>query len=289
MEEQHIPYSKIVDLLEINPGDVLFVTSDISRLAFHTIRAEGGFDSNLFIDSLQQKLGSEGTLLFPAYNFLLESGDKFDIKKSKPFLCGALSMAAWQRPDFRRTKHPLHSFLVWGKYCGQLCAMENKSSFGDDSPFAFMHRHKAKMLCIDIDLWGSFTFIHYIEQMENVGYRFRKKILIDYTAESGAASTNEYYVFKKFPGIEMVFHRMEKIMKNHGVFTDVCINNSLFRIIPLDDNTFSFFINDIRNNKGRSIARFNFVYFLKDIARPVLKKLSFFKPLNEKISHASGI
>ncbi len=289
MVEQHIAYTKIIDGLDIHPGDVLFVTSDISRLAFHTIRAEGSFDANLFIDSIQQKLGSEGTLLFPAYNFLLESGDKFDAKKTSPFLCGALSLTAWQRHDFRRTKHPLHSFMVWGKYSGQLCALENKSSFGNDSPFAFMHRQKARMLCIDIDLWGSFTFIHYIEQMENVGYRFRKKILIDYTDESGAASTNEYYVFKKFPGIEMVFQRMEKILKEQQVFTDVHVNKSLFRLIPLDDNTFSFFINDIRGNKGRNIARFNVVYFLKDIARPVLKKLRFFTPLNEKISDASGI
>ncbi len=289
MVEKHISYTKIIDGLDINQGDILFVTSDISRLTYNTIRAEGGFDPNKFIDSIQQKLGSEGTLLFPAYNFLLESGDKFDWAKTSPFLCGALSMTAWKRHDFRRTKHPLHSFLVWGKYSRQLCAMENKSSFGADSPFAFMHQHNAKMLCIDIDLWGSFTFIHYIEQMEKVAYRFRKKILIDYTGESGTASPKEYYVFKKFPGIEMVFHRMEKILKDQGVFTDVRINKSLFRLIPLDDNTFSLFINDIRNNKGRNVARFNFGYFIKDIARIVLKKLRFFKPLNEKISNASGI
>jgi len=287
--EKYIPYTKIADELDIQQGDILVIASDISRLSYQAIRTEGSFDPDVFIDSIRSKLGPQGTLLFPAYNFLLESGDKFNIKKTKPFLCGALSVVALERNDFMRTKHPLHSFMVWGKYAKHLCSLNNKSSFGADSPFAFMHQHKAKMLCIDIDIWGSFTFTHYIEETEHVKYRRMKSFKIVYTDEAGDTSARKYFLYKKYPGIEMVFHRLENIFKEHGVFNDITINKSMFRIIPLDDSTFSIIINDIRHNKARNIARFRFPLFLKDITKIILKKIHCFTPLNERISNASGI
>ncbi|HOY30408.1 MAG TPA: AAC(3) family N-acetyltransferase [Bacteroidales bacterium] len=287
--EKYIPYTKISDELDIHEGDMVFIASDITKLSISAIRAEGAFDPDAFINSIQNKLGPKGTLLFPAYNYLLETGDHFDIRKTRPFLCGALSLAALQRPDFVRTKHPLHSFLVWGKHAGQLSTMGNKSSFGDDSPYAFMHQHKAKMLCIDIDIWGSFTFTHYIEEKLQVNYRHMRKYTFLYTDETGNTTSKEYLLYKKYPGIKMIFGRLEHIFKEHNIFKELTINKCLFRIIPLDDNTFSIVINDIRNNKARNIAKFSFPLFVKDILKIILKKLHLFRPLNERIGNASGI
>jgi aminoglycoside N3'-acetyltransferase len=78
------------------------------------------------------------------------------------------------RPDFKRTKHPIHSFSVWGKYRDKLCAMDNKSSFGLDSPFHFLYESAAQMLIIGIGFQGAFTFAHYVEEREKAFYRYFK-------------------------------------------------------------------------------------------------------------------
>jgi aminoglycoside 3-N-acetyltransferase len=287
--ENHIPYTKIADHLDIQEDDILLIASDITKLSYSAIKTEGKFDPNKLIDSFKNKLGKNGTLLFPSYNFLLESGDIFDIKKTKPFLCGALSIAALESYDFRRTKHPLHSFLVWGKHAEEICNLNNKSSFGKDSPFAFLYNHKAKMLCIDIDLYGSFTFTHYVEEMERVKYRRMKKYKIIYTDKENHTSCEEYFLYKKYPGIEMVFQRLEENFKELGIIKETTINNIKYRQILLDDNTYSIIKNDIRYNKAKSIAKFNFVLFLKDSAKFILKKLNCYTPLNERINNAFGL
>jgi len=287
--ENYIPYAKIAGHLDIHEGDILLIASDITKLSYSAIKAEGEFDPNKLIDSFKNKLGNNGTLLFPSYNFLLESGDIFDIKKTRPFLCGALSIAALGRDDFMRTKHPLHSFLVWGKHADEICNLNNKSSFGEDSPFAFLHHHKAKMLFIDIDLYGSFTFTHYVEEMEKVRYRRMKKYEIIYTDNENITSVKEYFLYKKFPGIEMIFLLIENIFKSRGIIKESAVNNIKFGLISLDDNIYSIIKNDIRHNKARSIAKFNFILFLKDTAKFILKKLNIYTPINERINNASGI
>ena len=64
----------------------------------------------------------------------------FDYKKT-PSNCGSLSNIALQRSDFKRTKHPIHSFAVFGKHKNYLCNLENKSSWGEDSPFKFLYKN----------------------------------------------------------------------------------------------------------------------------------------------------
>jgi len=55
-----------------------------------------------------------------------------------------------------------------------LLSFTNESSFGSDSPFAYLHREKGKMLMIGVDYQSSFTFVHYVEECRQVNYRYIK-------------------------------------------------------------------------------------------------------------------
>ena len=68
MDEKYIPYEKIVDRLDIQQGDIIFISSDIKGLVWECREHGEKFDANIFIDSILNRIGGEGTLIFPTYN-----------------------------------------------------------------------------------------------------------------------------------------------------------------------------------------------------------------------------
>ena len=113
-QDTYIPYKQIAKKLGIAGGDTVLLTSDILALAMKARREEKEFISDPFINSFFEEVGADGTLMIPSYNFDLEDGDSYDIAKTEP-MTGSLAIAAMKDQAFKRTQHPLHSFLVKGK------------------------------------------------------------------------------------------------------------------------------------------------------------------------------
>lgn len=137
--------------LDLHKGDIVFISSDVRKMLLYSIRNKDTKDLNEFIDGIIEEIGEEGTLIFPAYNWGFCKGEEFDYCKTVS-CTGSLSSIALKRKDFKRTKHPIYSFAVYGKYQDYLCSLENKSSFGNDSPFAFFRKMKVRNLLIDVSL-----------------------------------------------------------------------------------------------------------------------------------------
>jgi aminoglycoside 3-N-acetyltransferase len=169
METIENDYSRLVDSLDLNKDDTIFISSDISNLAKYFKSIGENFQVNRFIEELQTKL-SNGTIVIPAYTDNLRNNDVFDIQKSKP-TTGALSNRIGRRKDFSRTFDPLHSVYVWGKEKDEILNLSDETSFGERSIFGFFAKVNPKFLFIDVDLQNSFTFIHYLEQKRRVHYR----------------------------------------------------------------------------------------------------------------------
>ena len=115
-----IPYLELARNLKISSGSTVFISSDISRLAFEALENNIDFNVNEFIDIIQDKIGNEGTLLFPVYNWDFCHGIPFNYNKTVG-KTGLLGNAALKREDFKRTKNALYSFAVWGKDKDYLC------------------------------------------------------------------------------------------------------------------------------------------------------------------------
>ncbi|MCD4773841.1 MAG: AAC(3) family N-acetyltransferase [Bacteroidales bacterium] len=286
MEKGYIPYQKIIDKLDVNEGEILIVTSNITKMAFLSRRNEGSFDSNLLIDSFQKKLGKEGTLILPSYNHNLKSGQKFDIKNTTP-VTGALALAAFKRNDFKRTKNPLHSFLVRGKYADELSNLNNKSSFGKDSPFAFFLEKNAKMLFISTNVTAAFTFTHFVEESEKVHYRKYQKLPIKYTNEKNQFSVRDYLLYKKKTGWDLDFKPLEELFRK-SILNEKTINGLKFQSLNIS-KAYDIILKDIRENKAKSIAYFSLKLFVRDTVKQVLKKLKIFRTTFDKIQNANNI
>ena len=233
-DAEYVPYAKIKDFLPICKGDILYVYSDVLGLA--KVCRENGedFEGELFIQSLQEVVGGNGTLLFPSFNWDFCKGIAFDYRYTKG-KTGALGNVALKMPGFNRTQHPIYSFAVWGKAQTELAAMKNHSAWGEDSPFAFLHRNNGKVLTIGLPKAVS-TFIHYVEQMVGVDYRYHKDFCAPYVDEVGSSGYRTYSMYVRNLDIDPQPKSREPlndIMRVLGIRKETIINSVPFHVLDL--------------------------------------------------------
>jgi aminoglycoside 3-N-acetyltransferase len=277
--------------LDIKPGSMVWVAADLTRMALAGRRIEPAFDINDFISIIKQCLGKGGTLIIPAFNFNLKNNDHFIPSKSLP-ITGAMAVAAMKRPEFIRTKNPLHSFLVWGEYAEELAALDNRSSFSEDSPFAFMMQHGAKMLLIDTTITAAFTFVHHVEEMERVGYRKFRRIGVFVEEEKGRngdkeKGRKEVLLYAKKPGWTMDLSGLEKLLFEKNIANKQMINKIAFTLVDLQ-SSYQVIKDDIDRNNAKNLARFSFGLYIREKAKTALAAAGF-HTVSDKISHDPGL
>ncbi len=189
--DNYVRLKDISKYFGLNRGDSVWVASDVKTLLYTCMENGDDTDLNILIDSIMDIITEEGTLLIPVFNWDFCKGIPFDAKKT-PCRTGSLGKIALKRKDFLRTKHPIYSFAVWGKDAKMLADMDNLSSFGSNSPFSYCREVNAKNVFIDVKPQHSFTFVHYVEQMKGVDYRYLKDFTADYTDEEGRTSRRSY-------------------------------------------------------------------------------------------------
>ncbi len=261
-------YYEIPGKLAIQSDNTILIASDISKLAYHAAKSGLRFDADKFIDSLKEKFKT-GTLLFPAFVNHSSYQSSFDSLHSIPET-GTLSLAAFKRKDFTRTSDPLHSFMVWGKHSNELMQLKNKSTFGADSVFGFLHRNAAKMLLIDIDLQHSFTFAHYVEEQERVRYREWKNYTIHCRDQNGHSEWRNIRFYEKKNGVMINLEGLRNIFLMNGAASELYINNSSFTIIDLQ-KSFELIQKDIQTNKASNLHKTSVSLFIKTLIKKLIR------------------
>ena len=173
-------------------GDTVLIHSNIAR----TIRRFSKDRSNrpdigVFLKSFLDAVGTSGTVLIPLFNFGFSTGEPFDIKNT-PSKMGNLTETARLHPDAVRTGHPIYSFAAIGAKSDQFKNVNNKSAYGEDSPFAILRQLNGKIASLDLDDQNSMTFYHHVEEMNNVSYRYMKTFEQPYTSWGGTTELKKY-------------------------------------------------------------------------------------------------
>lgn len=285
-QAKYIPYREVAGVLELRAGDTVLLTSDILKLAMKAKKQEKEFDTVQFIQSFVNTIGPVGNILIPAYNFDLEEGDAFDMQKTMP-MTGSLGIAALNDKAFVRTWHPLHSFLVKGKDASGLASMRNVSSFGIDSPFAWMHERNALMVFAGTTPAEAMTFTHFVEEAEQVWYRRYKDLQIRYTDVEGNTSIKRFRIYAKKAGWTMRMQKLEKLFSDDRL-RHYDINGLDFYSIRCKD-AYDVISRDIRENNAQSIAAFSMKLYFRDILKLWLRRFNLFRTTYGKIRSAKRI
>lgn len=253
----YIPLKDLASHLRLKEGDRVYVTSDVKQLLYDLIQNGDETDLQILIDSMIRIIGPEGTLVFPTFNWGFCKGEAYDHYKT-PGKTGSLGKLALKRDDFKRTKHPIYSFAVWGKGQEEMCAMDNYSSFGKDSPFAYMVNNGFRNLFIDKDLQHSFVFVHYVEETVGpVPYRYLKEFSADYTGEDHVTRKAKYAMNVRDLDldVENVIYAYEPEFEEQGVMQRFFINGLEYKLIELQ-GAFPIIAEDILHNRSRKLCTY---------------------------------
>ncbi len=245
----------------ITRGNAVLVSSDI-RMFVPTVWEEEEKSGkaisavphvlDMLIDGLQDLVGVNGTLLFPTYNWDFCKGKSWDYDKTLG-KTGALSNHALGRKDFKRTRHPIYSFAVWGKDADLLVTMRNHDSFSEDSPFGYLYHTAGKNIAIGVE-GAFFTFGHYVEQCNNVTYRYIKNFVADYIID-GHTQKETYSMFVRQLDPEVISVSADEILLKEGAMLKKDINGILITSIDLV-KAYKTLENDIQKNNARHLMRY---------------------------------
>lgn len=204
----------------LEDGDTVLIHSSISRVLRKIASFGERPDPGIIVQSLLDVVGEEGTVVFPLFNFEFTQGVPFDIRASKSAM-GALTESARVWPGAVRTGHPIYSFAAIGKKSNMFYGVENFSGYGADSPFAILHRIKAKIGVIDLPDQNSMTFYHYVEEMMSVSYRFHKKFSGPYIGLDGSEKIKTFGLFVRDidRGVRTAVNPMGEILWEKGLYS----------------------------------------------------------------------
>lgn len=251
-------YTHLFDIpskLGIEKGSKIFVNANISTMVSKFCKYEENVNLNVFIDSFIKAIGETGTLIFPTYNWDWCKGKDFDYYTTASE-SGELTQEALRRPDFKRTKHPVYSFAVWGADQEVLCELNNQSAFGSDSLFDYFKENNVLCVILDESLSAIFPFIHYVEERHQnfIPFRYMRNYRSRYKDEKGNLSYKTYSLFidSNCYQIKENIKGVEKMLLKEGVATIGRINNIPYKIIDLA-KSYSVFLRDIIDNKCKNL------------------------------------
>lgn len=200
----------------IRSGDTLFVHSDIG--VFGKLAT---FDRNALlqahIDLLREAVGNQGTLVFPTFTYSFCKGEPFDPQHS-PSTVGILTEYFRTQPGVVRSSHPIFSVAAKGPLAEELCRV-GADSFDMDSIFGKLRTRQAKLL-----FWGapfhSCTFVHHIEQMHGIPYRYMKTFAGTIRGDGGDSPTEAtYFVRYLEKNVQLDLQRFEQDLIAQGLMT----------------------------------------------------------------------
>ena len=248
-----IDFEKIFHNLNIKKGDNIIINSDIKKILIHYKKQKEKLNPNLILDSVLSKIGDDGTLLLPTFNWDFCNGKEFNYFKT-PSKSGSLTKVALSRNDFIRTKNPIYSFAVSGKSQKFLKNLMHESCFDLNSPFGFLIKNKGKNLFIDIDYKESLTFVHVAEQQIGVNYRYLKKFESNYIDENNIKNLAECTMYvrnENFNGVTFIDKKMDSKLKEKDAIKKIVANNISFTIVDIPV-VYQIMLKDIKN-KGHLI------------------------------------
>ncbi|MEZ4757072.1 MAG: AAC(3) family N-acetyltransferase [Flavobacteriales bacterium] len=257
-------------MLGVAPGSVWMVQADLTRIVWAMRRARLQAGPDELLNAFVEAVGPAGSLLVPTFNHDLHDGESFDVRRT-PTITGALGEAARRHPAFERTAHPLHSVAVAGAGARELAASTERSSFGPSSPFAFMHRHSARILALDIDVTYALTYIHHVEELERVAYRQWRNVAIDHTAADGTRAWTAYRLYAKRPGHMNSTARLEAALLEQGSLQQGSLGPLRYTTVDVPA-LHQLLVDDIRATGGALIHDFSWERWLRDRLRAILRR-----------------
>ncbi|MCR5620446.1 MAG: AAC(3) family N-acetyltransferase [Treponema sp.] len=201
---QELTYGDFLTALrEIGASDcrTLFVHSDIQFGQMNPVYKRREFMESLLrlFDDLKVE-----NIIMPAFTYSFNNEKEFDVRTSRS-LMGALSESFRKQEGIYRTLDPMCSFAVKGRLADEFRAYTPEhNSLGPGSCYDFLNKQDGvKYLFFGADLAESFTYVHHVERMIDVPYRFDKTFAGRMTGYDGNTYTTDWTISSQCGGVAL--------------------------------------------------------------------------------------
>jgi aminoglycoside 3-N-acetyltransferase len=169
----------ILDNLNIKKGENIYLGVDFMKLVstFKLHKYNNEKIANSILNSILKRIGKKGNLTIPVFNFDTVKTGFFNIQKT-PGQSGAFGNLLLKKHYKKRSKHPLYSFLFFGKKNKEFIKKEYQNAVGPDSHWSDFIKNNFKILSIGFHYNRSLTITHYFENKIGVNYRYNKSFTV---------------------------------------------------------------------------------------------------------------
>ncbi|MCX6304762.1 MAG: AAC(3) family N-acetyltransferase [Bacteroidetes bacterium] len=214
--------------IDADKADVLYIHTALN------FGVPGGLMKKELLESIYATLKDLGvsTLIFPAYTFSFCNGNGFNLQTSKTPM-GLLNDFVRQKDEAVRSVDPLMSNVLIGKHTNFVTKI-GKCSVGKNSTFDLLHNTdlKVKFLFLGPKIGDCFTFMHYIEENEEVPYRYKRMFTGEIT-DGAKTYIDSYELFVRYsnvnPGTGSYIY--ENILLEKGIARKHKIGDSAITIL----------------------------------------------------------
>jgi len=225
----------------LDSGDIVMVHSRLFSLGRVAPGITKDYFTDLFIDTLLDVIGPEGTLIFPTFTFSTCKTGVFDVAKTGSEV-GVLSERARHRKDSVRTLHPIFSVALFGKRIGTFQNASINTCFGENSLFDLLHqlnsvgsdKGKVKFVTIGVDIpTEAVTYVHSIEEKMQVPYRYNKNFQCVVRADNKDFTSNvQFYVRDLSTDVVFDANACWNLLKTQDGVVTTRFGDSLIALLP---------------------------------------------------------
>ncbi len=209
----------------VEKGDKLFVHNN-SDLFKHFIGCKKNKDSaGLLLDCLKFVVGDNGIIIVPTFFYDFCKGYDFDIDNT-PSQVGYFSTYFLNQNESIRTSHPIFSVAIIGKGSDRLATSISSDAFGRGSIFDILYYLGSSKILFFNSNFDTCTFVHYVEQKNNVSYRYLKKFKGNIIKKGKVTSVVCTYFVRPLDGT--VNTNMKKL-ESHMIEKNILKTSSLYK------------------------------------------------------------
>jgi aminoglycoside 3-N-acetyltransferase len=222
-------------LLEIGAGDckTLYAHTGITFGLPHP-----GLSKRSLVEHLYDCLMSLNVenICFPTFTFSFCNGLDYSVNKSKTQM-GTINEFARKQPEFERSEDPLMSVAVSGPNT-DLLAKRSRDSIGKLSTFeALKNSTDAKFLFFGVQLGDCFTYMHYLEWLAGVPYRYLREFKGSVTNSEGDVRKETYTLFVRYANVfpNQASHIYSNNLLSLGFLKTAKLGNSEISVVSETD------------------------------------------------------
>lgn len=180
----------------LRAGDLAFTHVGLGMLGLPRGDATAETASAHVDEAFSRVLGPSGTLVVPTYSYTYtKPGEIYDPEET-PSDVGPFTNYFRTLPDVRRSLDPIFSVAARGPLADELLEHLPHDCFGHDSVYERLRTLDARLLNVGVGFRYA-TFIHHVEQLLRVPYRFPK--LFSGTTRVGGELREETWLYNVRP------------------------------------------------------------------------------------------